>query len=724
MGIGRNTQGARRPLPIFLAGSLSILVQTVLLRELMVVAHGTEMTLGFGLAAWLLGGAGGSLAAAGISGRIGGRRGLIACFIAVAVLALPCLAFLRAFKPLAGYLPGQGIWLGHMALLAFVVMSAPGLIFGAVYAFGVRFLEENAQGSPAGSAYWIEAAGYLAGGAAFTFFLAFKLTGAETLAAASALAIFSAAIPARTAAARVLGIGLSAAALAAALILGNALEIRTQAWSYPGYRIESVATSPYGQTTTAERHGQRDVFHNGHPAFHHPGVPAMAHEELAGWGLLYANRASDILLVGGPELLPILLGRKGRRVTYAEPDPGLVRAVRAASLKASDPVFLHPGLELALKDGRALIESSRQRYDLIIMSTPPPSTMALNRYYTEEFFRAAGKSLTEGGAIVLSLSGSQAAMDRNKARLNGAVFSALSAAMPRADIIPGETNILAGTMAGEPVPDSVLARRHRERGGSFRVFSGAHLSYRLAERDRREIEKEIKPEAAGRNRDLRPSALSAGTMLWQSVFSPGWARAYGFLARHSPWLWLLLAAGFFGPRLRHGGAAFTAGAASMGLQMLCLWGLQIRSGSLYHWVGLGNALFMAGTALGAWAYSTRSGVRSVGMLAWEIAFTLWALAFLMGQAFLEMPGPAYLACSAVTGTILGLEFPALVTGRAGERGISEGSAAGPVYAWDMAGGFFAALAMGVVIIPSWGMVPAAALMAGIKAVSLRWWIKG
>ncbi len=714
--------GAVRILPLFAAGCASIVVQTVLLRELMAAAHGTEVTLGFGLACWLLGGTLGSLSVPKLWPRTFGNRGLAACFAAVAALALPCLAFLRWFRQAAGYLPGQGVSLGDMALMAFVPMTAAGLFFGAMYAFGVRYIEERGGGFPAGTAYWAEAAGYLAGGAAFTFFLSFRLTGAGAMSLAALLAVVGAGLSARSRAARALVVSMATLAMAPALALAPLFERATQAWAYPGYRVEKTLSSPYGQTVIAERQGERDVFHNGYPVLHRPASPTLDGEELAAWGMVSTGSLRSVLLIGGAELLPVF-GRLGEcRTLFLEQDPVLLEAMEESGRGYEDQVFKGKGLKVAAADGRLLIERSEREFDLIILAAPPPASMSQNRYYTEEFFRAARKALKNGGALALALPGSQAA-DRRKARLSRAVLSAMAAAMPSAAFFPGETNFLVGVNGVAP-DEPLLLERLGKLPAAFTMLSSKHLGQRLEERRRRKFCEAVEEGPTRRNRDLWPEALAAGILLWQSLYSPGWARMYEIMERLLPLLSLLMAIGLLWPCLRHGGAAFTAGAASMTMQAVCLWGVQVRSGALFQWLGLGNALFMAGVALGAWAYSACGRVRSVRIVQWEAAFTIWALAFLAGQVMLRMPGWAYLACSAATGAVLGLEFPALVKGRSKERGTPEAMAAGPIYAWDTAGGMLSALLVGVVVIPSWGLVPAAAMAVGLKALSLRWWLKG
>ncbi|MRR10010.1 spermine synthase, partial [bacterium] len=96
--------------PLAAAGFSTVVVQTALLREIIVVCQGNELTLGFALAAWLVGAAAGSWAAAR-----GGRSPagtLPLALLALALLVLPALLAVRGYKPAAGLLPGQAVSLG------------------------------------------------------------------------------------------------------------------------------------------------------------------------------------------------------------------------------------------------------------------------------------------------------------------------------------------------------------------------------------------------------------------------------------------------------------------------------------------------------------------------------------------------------------------------------------------------------------------------------------
>ena len=76
--------------------------------------------------------------------------------------------------------------------------------------------------------------------------------------------------------------------------------------------------------------------------------------------------------------------------------------------------------------------------------------------------------------------------------------------------------------------------------------------------------------------------------------------------------------------------------------------------------------------------------------------------------------------SAGTGFLLGLQFP-LLAGR--NHSADENLSAGRVYAFDLLGGWLAAVFAGMVLIPAGGFWGAIAFFAMIKTVSAFWWTR-
>ena len=167
-------------------------------------------------------------------------------------------------------------------------------------------------------------------------------------------------------------------------------------------------------------------------------------------------------------------------------------------------------------------------------------------------------------------------------------------------------------------------------------------------------------------------------------------------------LWLVV------DRVGARGTAFSSGAAAMGLHLLTLWTVQIAHGSLYHWLGLMTAVFMAGSAAGA-LLAGRVRLPHPELVT-EGLFVLWAGAgWFALPAHLPLAGFALFAAG--TGLLLGWQFPLLAR--------AAGSGA---YAADALGGCCAALAFGAVIIPVWGFDLAMLTVVFLKLVTLQWWL--
>lgn len=706
---------------LVITGLAAVVIQTVVLREFLALCQGSEITLGLGLAAWLAGGAAGSMIAGWGQRAIGWRAGLLTGWTLLAVLCPGALIFLRYFRHLAAALPGQAMSLGQIAMASFSTLCPLGLLVAGQYCFGVAWLEKAGRSQAAGRAYGLEALGFLLGGLAFTFVLSIKATAAASLLLCSALCLLGCALTSSGLGLRMGALVLSALALTTAIIWGPGLERASQHLAYGGYEIRTVSSSPYGQTVIAQRQGQVSVFYQGSSWLEHPPAIALGDEETVALGFLASGSGGDVLCLGGWGLLPVLLSQPINTVTLAEPDPWLITGIRRQGLGSWDSLLADSRLRLVATDGRSFMERDEKQYGLIILSLPYPLSLEWNRYYTREFFGTVRKRLKPDGALVVRLPGGETWLDYDKINLAAVVQRTMVNVFRKIRLVSGQSLYLLGFGEGKASSDLYpTADRYQALGLRLSFFSPAQLEHLLDVERNDLLKRKIDEIGAGSNRDLCPRALVPGLGLWQAMISKIWGRAYRSAITWSPALWLLLLLLWFWPRGRPTGTALATGGSAMGMQMLCLWGLQIERGTLYHWLGLGNALFMAGTALGSFLFLGQS--RRLKILVLESTWLIWILGFLILTLAGRLPAWACLLGSAISGLLLGLEYPALVAGYAEERGRSQVMSVAPVYAADLAGGLMAAILCGMLLVPAWGLAGAAAFLLGLKLVSVRWWL--
>jgi spermidine synthase len=255
-------------------------------------------------------------------------------------------------------------------------------------------------------------------------------------------------------------------------------------------------------------------------------------------------------------------------------------------------------------------------------------------------------------------------------------------------------------------------------------LSSASLEYRLDPMRGQQFFQRMTGElsAVGSNRDAVPAGLDAALRYWQAIFAPGIARFYAWFMRFSWLLWVVAFLWFFSGKAGYTGTAFISGAAAMGLQMISMWGLQVARGSIYFWAGLLTAAFMAGAAAGSLIVCQRylgdcTKRRLAGM---ELLFFLWTAAGFLLVKLAGSAWPVFFAFSFGSGLLLGLEFPVLTLLKTHSTGSNASAAAGMMYAADLLGGWLAALVVGALLLPLWGISRTLLFILLLKATSLRW----
>jgi spermidine synthase len=625
---------ARLQCILSLIGFTAVIAQIVLMRELIVVFYGNEISLGILLAAWLLWTALGSSLAGKLASRCGPARVLMAGQEALLAVFLPLTIFaVRASRLAFESVPGETLGPGPMFFTSFTTLSLFCLLSGGLFAAGSRLCAEEAGSSTASAAssvYLLEAAGSGAGGIlaslvliryVSSFEIALLLAWLNLLAAAWLVAGAPAARRARL-----------ALLLVAALLAPRAarrLESKSLQLLWHGFTLVESRNSIYGNLALTGTSESRSLFENGLRVLTVP--DAAAAEEAVHFALLEHRAPRSLLLVGGGtngSLEEALQYSSLERVAYVELDPAVLGVAERHftpvwTRAATDPrVFVHP------MDGRLFLRTSPARFDVIIINLPDPFTAQLNRFYTQEFFREAAEKLNEGGVFSFQVSGAENYISEELAGLLRCLGKTLRTVFPEVTVIPGETvHFLASNRPGSLTLDaSELMSRLRQRRIRTQYFREYYLPFRLSRDRLLDLRQQIEPRAATPlNRDFTPIAYYFDVVLWSSRFHsywPAWleslaglefdalagAAALGVAA-------LVLATALLERRRIARGAAKAhhhatlglcvagMGFTLLGLEVLLLLGFQALYGYVYQQLAILVALFMVGMAVGAWMAS-------------------------------------------------------------------------------------------------------------------------
>ena len=738
---------------LLLVGFSAVTAQVVLMRELVVVFYGNELSLGLMLASWFFWTALGS----GILGRARvaawHARGITAALQCVLALAFPLsIVAVRLARSAYQTLPGELLGPGAMLAVSFAVLSAFCLVSGWLFAAGSRLYAESTGIGIAGATsalYLVEAIGSGIGGFLTGLLLVPSLTPFQiaTLLALLNVASAAALIPRKTLrwlpgiAVFLVAFGIGAFRYAVPW-----LEARTLGSLWRGFHLLAVRNSIYGNLVVVGTEGSRSLYENGLVVATAPD-PAAA-EEAVHYALLQHPSPRSLLLIGGGlngSISQALQHTGVSRLDYVELDPAILDIAREFFPSEAASIARDSRVRVRTADGRQFLKAAGPSFDVIVVNLPDPQTAQLNRFYTVEFFEEASRRLNPGGVFSIRLSGAENYLSPQLGEFLGCIRKSLSEAFADVVAMPGDpVHFFAAARSGYLTRNpEVLVERLRARQLRTSYVREYYIPFRITPDRLLDLEQQTAPRPeSGVNRDFSPIAYYFDTALWSARFSPV----------QSSWFQRLAAVGFGGLttglgllifavagllfRIRHTGARLSATAGycvvAMGFTMiaseiLLLLAFQSLYGYVYQQLSIIIAAFMAGLALGSRSaqvrldrsYAAASVEQGMGSLArlQAIAAVSPVLLVILFRVLEHIHEPAALwlvsrilfpAVALACGFLGGYQFP-----RASRIFFARAKpTAGPggLYALDLAGSCSGAVVLSVYFIPVFGFLKTAALV--------------
>jgi spermidine synthase len=728
-----------------LIGFTAVIGQVVLLRELMVISGGNEISLGMTLAFWLLWTAVGSGVCGLFAARIRRPRLLLASLEIVVGVALPAsIVAVRGSRVLLGAIPGETLGPGAIALtsavaLAVFCVASGALFFAASRAFSGETMAEN----PAGTVYLLEAIGSGLGGLIASVVL---IRFVDTLQIAALLLLFNLATALALTVRRRRGVAIIALVVTAAMLpfISTRIERVSDAWSWRGFNVLGTTNSMYGRLSVVGTEGNRTLYENGLPIFTSPDIAAA--EEAVHYALLEHPSPRSLLLIGGGvsgATAEAMRHPTLERIDYVELDPAIFALAGQYFPDEWEHIRHDPRVHLHNLDGRLYVKTTERRFDVIIVNLPDPQTAQLNRFYTVEFFREARVHLVEGGVLSFQLRASENYIGPALVDFLRCINRTLRDVFPEVVTIPGDTvHFFAATRPGILTADpQELIRRMRVRNLQTQYVREYFLPFRMSADRMRDLDEQIAPAARTPiNHDFAPIAYYFNVALWSTQFNTGYQHLFQSASRvrfpellYATAVLLGLVPVLLRWRSRRSGRARIAtgigvglmGFTMMALEIFLLLGFQAIYGYVYHQLAIVIAGFMLGMALGCWWALSHdyTRVRSLALLQAAAAIAplllygiFVGLEMMHGGATLGISATLlFPALAVLCGLMGGMQFPIAIRVFSADTDTTRRASA--LYALDLAGASVGAVLLSAWLIPVFGFFRSAVLVAAANLVA-------
>lgn len=740
-----------------LVGFSAVIGQILLMRELIVVFNGNEISLGIMLATWLLWTAAGS----SLAGRMGigqnnARTAVAAIECLLGISLLPTIWIVRTSRAFFQTVPGELVGPLPMLLTSLVCLGTFCVLSGCLFVVAARMYQQECAVSgrlASSSAYLLEAIGSGLGGVLASIVLLRFLSSFQIAILVALLNLCMAAtLLLRMKPKQVAGWVVAAACFAIPLLLyiAPSFDRSAQQRLWRGFSVLGIRDSIYGNLTVVETGNIRSIYDNGVILASTPDPNAA--EEAVHYALLEHPAPKRVLLMGGgvngsiPEALkhPTL-----EQLDYVELDPTLIHLFREFFPTYSAPALSDPRVHIHYADGRHYLQMAADSFDVIILNLPDPQTAQLNRFYTAEFFHSARHHLAAGGLLALDLRSSEDYISPELAEFLRCIHHTLRQVFPQVVIIPGETAHFFAAVQPNVLTDDpqVLISRLQSRHLQTQYVREYFIPFRMMPDRMAQVRELLQPlPATPVNRDFEPIAYYFDVVLWSAQFKLAYSRLFQAAAHiafrpiiDGVLVALLLVAAVLGylparERRARAAAAYCVAATGftlMALQIFLLLSFQSLFGYVYHQLAILIGMFMAGIAFGSWLGIARTRASDSGpnMTTAAIAQLLLALSapvLLFGVSLLSRSssGPgillgaqlAFPALAVWCGIAGGYQFPIATEiylgGRRAETGV------GVLYAIDLLGGCAGALLLSSYLIPVFGFWKTAWLTAAVNLAPL------
>lgn len=721
---------------ILFTGISGIIAQVVLLREMLVVFAGNELSIGLILSSWmLLEGLG-----AFLSGRIiekSSRKITLFCIIILIFsLFLPISLYItRIIREVFGSIPSESFGLDKIFYSSLIILAPIAIAHGGIFTIFSRLYSDLVKKKISGisSVYIYETIGTMLGGAAFTFFL-FGVSSFTLITAISSLNLLFAFLLLKYSHENKIFQYFVLCIFIAGLLLipfNSVLEKYSVRKQWNNQNVVKSENTAYGNLTVIKNEEQYSFFHNGDYMFAVP-IPDIAFvEEYANLPMLIHPKPEEVLFISGGlgGIINEIIKHPVKKIDYAELDPEIIRSAQEFKSPATEKELNDKRVNIQNIDGRLFVKDTKNKYDIVMLGNLDTATLQSNRFFTKEFFCMVKNILKNDGIFVFCSSGSLVYLNPEQKNVNGCLYVTLLNVFENIFIIPGDINIFIGFNSKESVKDvniDLLIKRLKDRNINTKLISRRYVEYKLDNLRINWFKNEIGDAKNYKiNKDFSPVGLLYGLSDWSALFSP-WLKSVFIFIEKLHWIYALpfIAVFFLLVNIKRKfilpSVIASTGFAGITYNLILIFAFQTLYGYIYRQIGLLIALLMAGIALGAWiAGKIVDKINNYRFLLYsELLVILFSVILPVSLIFLSNCSitlyMGFLLLSLISGVVVGMQFPLVNNMNILKYGSSVSRSFGLLYAYDLLGGWFGGMISAVVLLPVLGIFNSCIIIIAIK----------
>jgi predicted membrane-bound spermidine synthase len=691
---------------IVLIGFFSIIAQIILLQEFIFIFQGNELIIGIVLSLWMLfTGLGATLKKFILKTKVFPS----VLFLQIAYSILPIfmlfsIIWLKSFFAVDGAI----LHLGDIILISTIIVIPFCLINGILFVSYSQFLSKKENSNNITRTYMYEVLGSIIGGFIFSFFMVFYLstfTSLLLILIISTVLVLLISIKNKQIILIILSLIIIPIAVFSLLKFDLNKHYFDKIFTNQKY-IEEIR-SVYGRIIITENKEQKNYYVNNSLIFSDDDI--IKAEESVHYGMLQHKNPKKILLISGGlnGCINEVLKYNISKLDYIDNNPQVVNIVKEKTkLEGNNK------LDFIIEDPIKFIKTTKNKYDVILINTPEPYTLNLNRFYTVEFFQNLKKISSKNSIISLSLNSEPNYMSDENAILHKIILNSLNESFKNIEIIPGTRNYFIAS--NSPVKKTISSLCEKQNIENLYVNKYYIDDFSIIEKNKTILES--LPKIATKNKDLHAISFYNQILFWLKSIHGIKINPIFLILFFSAILLILF---FVYKPISFGmfTSAFTGSFAEIGLVFL----YQILFGYTYFSIGLMFSLFMLGLFVGTYfARKKQSENLLLEVNKIQILVVLYSIVLLISFIILPKIQNTILPMIIIMALVFTIAFLianhfAIISNRKNQSIIKIAS---NNYNADMLGGAFGAICVVIVLIPLFGIVNSCFIIIGLNVLSI------